>query len=77
MGGFGAFVLHFLSRDGLLDNGLKVRTLTLPDVFQDHDKPEAQYAMAGLNAENIVKTALTTMGFDEAVQAKMVQDLRA
>ena len=40
LGGFGAFVLHFLATDGVLDRGLKVRTLTLPDIFQDHDKPE-------------------------------------
>src|SRR5262245_51819678 len=44
-GGFGAFVLHFLARDGQLDRGLKIRTLTLPDIFQDHDKPEAMYAL--------------------------------
>ncbi len=44
VGGFGAFVLHALAEHGALDRGLKVRTLTLPDVFQDQDKPEAMYA---------------------------------
>jgi 1-deoxy-D-xylulose-5-phosphate synthase len=58
VGGFGAFVLHALAEHGALDRGLKVRTLTLPDIFQDHDKPEAMYAVAGLDAEGIVRCAL-------------------
>ncbi len=62
MGGFGAFVLHFLAQDGLLDRGLKVRTLTLPDIFQEHDKPELQYALAGLDANGIVETVLAALG---------------
>jgi 1-deoxy-D-xylulose-5-phosphate synthase len=62
MGGFGAFVLHFLSRDGLLDRGLRIRTLTLPDVFQDQDKPEAMYAQAGLDADAIAAAALLALG---------------
>ncbi|WP_395645424.1 1-deoxy-D-xylulose-5-phosphate synthase [Terricaulis sp.] len=62
VGGFGAFVLHFLARDGGLDKGLKIRTLTLPDVFQDHDKPEAQYAAAGLDADAMVAAALLALG---------------
>jgi 1-deoxy-D-xylulose-5-phosphate synthase len=62
VGGFGAFVLHFLAEDGLLDRGLKVRTLTLPDVFQEHDKPELQYALAGLDADGIVSTVLAALG---------------
>ncbi|HRE43391.1 MAG TPA: 1-deoxy-D-xylulose-5-phosphate synthase, partial [Terricaulis sp.] len=61
-GGFGAFVLHFLAGDGLLDRGLKIRTLTLPDVFQDQDKPEAMYAAAGLDADAIVNAALLALG---------------
>jgi 1-deoxy-D-xylulose-5-phosphate synthase len=55
-GGFGAMVLHMLAEDGLLDRGLKVRTLTLPDVFQDHGKPEKMYAEAGLDAQTIIAT---------------------
>jgi 1-deoxy-D-xylulose-5-phosphate synthase len=62
IGGFGAFVLHFLAKDGLLDRGLKVRTLTLPDVFQEHDKPERQYAQAGLDADGIVNQVLAVLG---------------
>jgi 1-deoxy-D-xylulose-5-phosphate synthase len=62
MGGFGAFVLHFMSADGLLDRGVKVRTLTLPDIFQDQDKPELQYAAAGLDADAIANAALLALG---------------
>ncbi len=67
VGGFGAFVLHFLASDGLLDRGLKVRTLTLPDVFQDHDRPELQYRLAGLDAEGIVQGVLQALGRDSKV----------
>ncbi len=67
VGGFGAFVLHFLASDGLLDRGLKVRTLTLPDIFQEHDKPELQYRLAGLDAEGIVQTVLQALGRDAKV----------
>ena len=64
MGGFGAFVLHALAQHGALDRGLKVRTLTLPDVFQDQDKPEVMYAQAGLDAEGIARGALNALGID-------------
>ena len=65
-GGFGAFVLHALARRGVLDSGLKVRTLTLPDVFQDQDKPEIMYAQAGLDADGIARAALMALGVDAA-----------
>jgi len=56
IGGFGSYVLEFLNRDGLLDNGkVKLRTLHLPDTFQDHDTPDKQYAQAGLLAADILK----------------------
>ena len=56
VGGFGAMVLHLLSERGVLDTGhVRVRTLTLPDQYQDHDKPEKMYAEAGLDAEGILK----------------------
>jgi 1-deoxy-D-xylulose-5-phosphate synthase len=64
MGGFGAFVLQALATHGALDRGLKVRTLALPDIFQDHDKPDAMYAEAGLDAEGIVRGALGALGMD-------------
>ncbi|VAW00455.1 1-deoxy-D-xylulose 5-phosphate synthase, partial [hydrothermal vent metagenome] len=49
-GGFGAFVLHYLADQGALDTGLKIRTMTLPDTFQDHDSPAKMYDEARLNA---------------------------
>jgi 1-deoxy-D-xylulose-5-phosphate synthase len=64
MGGFGAFVLQALAEQGALDRGLKVRTLCLPDIFQDHDKPDAMYAQAGLDADGIVRGALAALGMD-------------
>ena len=69
VGGFGAFVLHALAEHGALDRGLKVRTLTLPDIFQDQDKPEAMYAQAGLDAEGIARSALAALGIDNASSA--------
>ncbi|HEY5107854.1 MAG TPA: 1-deoxy-D-xylulose-5-phosphate synthase [Caulobacteraceae bacterium] len=68
MGGFGAFVLHALAAHGALDRGLKVRTLTLPDIFQDQDKPEAMYAQAGLDAEGIVRAALAALGVGKSAK---------
>ena len=61
-GGFGAHVLHFTAWDGLLDCGLKIRTLTLPDRFIEHDTPERMYESAGLDANSIVATVLSTLG---------------
>ena len=52
-GGFGAHVLHYLAESGALDKGLKVRTMTLPDKFQDQDTPEKQYKEAGLTSKDI------------------------
>ena len=58
VGGFGAHVLTLLAEAGALDSGLKVRTMTLPDRFQDQDKPERQYSAAGLDAKAIVAKVL-------------------
>jgi 1-deoxy-D-xylulose-5-phosphate synthase len=68
VGGFGAHVLHLLARTGALDGGLKVRTLTLPDLYQDHDKPEAMYAAAGLDAAGIVRTVEGALGVPVAAR---------
>jgi 1-deoxy-D-xylulose-5-phosphate synthase len=57
-------VLHFLAASGLLDGGLKVRTMVLPDVFIDHDAPQKMYDTAGLNAAGIVAAALGALGKD-------------
>ncbi len=62
VGGFGSHVAHFLGHKGLLDNGLKFRSLTLPDSFIDHNAPAVQYEMAELNAPHIVKTVMTALG---------------
>ncbi|MFC5564084.1 1-deoxy-D-xylulose-5-phosphate synthase, partial [Methylobacterium aerolatum] len=61
-GGFGAMVLHLLAEKGALDAGrVRVRTMTLPDTYQDHDKPEKMYAEAGLDAASIVKVVTDAM----------------
>jgi 1-deoxy-D-xylulose-5-phosphate synthase len=62
IGGFGSHVLQFLALAGMLDDGLKVRTMVLPDCFIDQDKPEAMYAKAGLNAPGIVRTVMAALG---------------
>jgi 1-deoxy-D-xylulose-5-phosphate synthase len=62
IGGFGSHVLHHLAMTGMLDHGLKIRTMVLPDVFLDHDSPLAQYDRAGLNARHIVAMALSALG---------------
>jgi 1-deoxy-D-xylulose-5-phosphate synthase len=66
IGGLGAHVLTLASDEGLIDGGLKLRTLRLPDLFQDQDKPELQYAQAGLDAEAIVSTVLTALRHNSA-----------
>ncbi|HZH27865.1 MAG TPA: 1-deoxy-D-xylulose-5-phosphate synthase [Azospirillaceae bacterium] len=66
VGGFGAHVLHALAEEGLLDRGLKIRTMTLPDEFQDHDTPLRQYEAAGLSARHIATKAVEALGMDAA-----------
>jgi 1-deoxy-D-xylulose-5-phosphate synthase len=61
-GGFGAHVMHYLAVEGLLDRGLKMRPMTLPDRFIDQDSPERMYEAAGLDAKSIVATALNALG---------------
>ena len=61
-GGFGAWVLHYMSDEGLLDNGLKVRTMTLPDRYQDHNSPAKMYEEARLNAPHIVEAVMRALG---------------
>ncbi len=60
--GFGALVLQDLAQAGALDRGLKIRTLTLPDRFIDHDKPERMYEAAGIDSAGIVAAALAALG---------------
>jgi 1-deoxy-D-xylulose-5-phosphate synthase len=61
IGGLGAHVLTYASDEGLIDAGLKLRTMRLPDIFQDQDKPDLQYDQAGLNAANIIDTVLKAL----------------
>jgi 1-deoxy-D-xylulose-5-phosphate synthase len=62
VGGFGSYVLHHLAINGLLDRGLKIRPLVLPDYFIDHETPVKQMAEAGLTAEHIVQQAVQALG---------------
>ena len=62
IGGFGSHVLDYLSNEGLMEQGLKVRTMKLPDVFIDQNSPNEMYEIAGLTAADIVKTALQALG---------------
>ncbi|MEN9717497.1 MAG: hypothetical protein RIQ99_375 [Pseudomonadota bacterium] len=66
IGGLGAHVLTMASDAGLTDAGLKIRTLRLPDVFQDHDSPDKQYDAAGLNAPQIVDCVLKALRHNSA-----------
>jgi len=66
IGGLGAHVLTLASDEGLLDGGLKIRTMRLPDIFQDHDNPDRQYDTARLNAPHIVETVLKALRWNEA-----------
>ena len=57
----------------MMDNGLKIRPMCLPDIFQDQDNQVKQYDQAGLNARHIVAKALEAFGMqNEAVAALAV-----
>src|ERR1022692_4565674 len=68
VGGFGSYVLQALSDNGVLDNGCKVRTMVLPDLFLDQDTPAAMYAKAGLDARGIVAKVFEALGRDAAAE---------
>ena len=74
IGGLGAHVLTLASDEGLIDAGLKLRTLRLPDMFQDHDKPELQYKEAGLDADAIVDSVLKALRVNSV---GVVEEVRA
>ena len=67
IGGFGAHVMQFLAWEGLLDHGLKLRPMVLPDHFIDQDTPERMYEAAGLDAKSILRTALSAIGHQASV----------
>jgi 1-deoxy-D-xylulose-5-phosphate synthase len=71
IGGFGAYVLQTLAEHGVLDAGLKVRCMMLPDLFIDQDSPAAMYARAGLDAKGIVAKVFEALGRD--ARAEVVQ----
>ncbi|MBI2586616.1 MAG: 1-deoxy-D-xylulose-5-phosphate synthase [Rhodospirillales bacterium] len=74
VGGFAAHVLQFLANEGLLDNGLKVRVMTMPDRFLEQDKPETQYEQAAMKATHMVTSVLAALGrADEADPAVLAQ----
>jgi len=68
IGGFGSHVLQTLAEQGVLDRGLKVRAMVLPDVFIDQDAPAAMYAKAGLDARAIVAKVFESLGKDAAAE---------
>jgi len=82
IGGFGSYVLQTLAEHGGLENGLKVRSMVLPDVFIDQDSPAAMYAKAGLDAKGIVAKVFDALGRDvrreviQLAQAGLVRDGR-
>jgi 1-deoxy-D-xylulose-5-phosphate synthase len=69
VGGFGSQVMQFLASEGLLDNGLKIRTLVMPDIWMDQAKPEVMNAKAGLDRAGIVQTVFRALGYGRIVEA--------
>ena len=68
IGGFGAYVLQALAEHGLIDRGLRVRCMVLPDQFTDQDTPNAMYAQVGLDAKGIVAKVFEALGKDAAAE---------
>jgi 1-deoxy-D-xylulose-5-phosphate synthase len=69
IGGFGSHVVQMLAEHGMLDGGLRIRSMVLPDAFLDHDTPAAMYARAGLDAKGIVAKVFETLGKDFKTEA--------
>ena len=68
IGGFGSYVFQALAEHGMFDRGVKVRAMVLPDVFMDHDAPNAMYAKAGLDAKGIVAKVFEMLGKGQAAE---------
>jgi 1-deoxy-D-xylulose-5-phosphate synthase len=62
IGGFGSYVVQALAERDMIGNGLKVRTMVLPDIYMDQDKPDKMYAKAGLDAAGIVAQVTSALG---------------
>ncbi|MEQ8305536.1 MAG: 1-deoxy-D-xylulose-5-phosphate synthase [Hoeflea sp.] len=71
VGGFGSHVMQFLALEGLLDGGLKVRPMVMPDIFMDHAAPEVMYARAGLDRKGIVDTVFRALGTENTVHSSV------
>ena len=69
VGGFGSHVMQFLALDGLLDGGLKVRPMVMPDIFMDHAAPEVMYARAGLDRKGIVDAVFRALGTENTISS--------
>jgi 1-deoxy-D-xylulose-5-phosphate synthase len=69
IGGFGSHVMQLVAEHGMLDGGLRMRTMVLPDVFLDHDTPAAMYGRAGLDAKGIVAKVFEALGKDFKTEA--------
>ena len=68
IGGFGSHVVDFLTKKGLMDNNLKFRSMTLPDVFIDQDKPENMYKVANLDSTSIEEKVLDVLNSNIVLQ---------
>ena len=69
VGGFGSHVMQHLTDNGLLDNNnLRVRSMVMPDVFVDHEKPENMVANAGLDKVGIVKKVFEALGKETSAE---------
>lgn len=70
VGGFGSHVVHLLAEAGALDSGLRIRSMVLPDEFQEQDSPAKMYQAAAMQAEDIVRKAVETLGASSAAAAR-------
>jgi len=68
IGGFGSHVVDFLSKKGLIDSNLKFRSMTLPDIFIDQDKPENMYKIANLDSSSIEEKVLDVLNSNIVLQ---------
>jgi 1-deoxy-D-xylulose-5-phosphate synthase len=68
IGGFASQVMYTLANKGLLESGIKLRPMVLPDIFIDQDSPQGMYQSAGLDASNVVATALAALGRNSKVE---------
>jgi len=68
IGGFGSHVENLLSEKGIFDNGLKFRTMILPDIFIEQDSPKKMYDVAGLNASQISEKILDILFTKESIK---------